>query len=235
MVWKLFVRRLDECKIFFGLSVGIIFLCTILLAVIMHTTNDEDTTFAIGTTILVMITVFFFLFMGVFGYGIEFNLAIGMGVTRKKFIPAYFASTLLMLVAESLFIYAAYFLERWEINTFYSQWPYEKGIEYLIFSRYMILGLFLVAAAQIFFGAIAMKFGKKAFWILWILMMTFSILPSRIEKAADGSFLDNLGKVLVHFFSSLNQVTGSLLMFGLIVILLGVAYLLQRKQAYTVM
>lgn len=233
MIWNVFRQRINELKLILGLSIGMYLFSQIMFNIIVRTSKEEETTFALGSLVMVGVVVFFVLLMGTFGYATEFNLAIGMGVTRKIFTPAYYLTSVVLLLIETGVIYLFFLFERWFVQSMFPQLAYEKGIEYLFESKLLFPGILFIAALQILLGVLTLKYGKKAFWGVWVLWMAGCILPSRIEKAmkrGDDSFLAKLGNGINQFFTHLNSTQGAVCTVIVCAVVLGICFYLSRRQ-----
>jgi hypothetical protein len=236
MIIKLCKQRKSEIKLMLVIAVVVFILGTILLAIVMKTDN-EPTTFEIGTALVSMLLAFYVLIIGALSYGQEFNMAIQMGVTRKQFTPAYFITSLIFVSVNVLVIYGFHFIENFEIATFYASYEKDTGIEQFLLSWNIIPLILLLAALPQFIGCLTMKFGKKAFWVIWALWMIGCMLPSRIinaMKKGNDSILAKLGNGIAYVASHITPVGGFVSIIVLTVIIIILTYLLSRKQAVTI-
>lgn len=233
MIVKLCKQRMEEVIWLWIISAGAFLFGAVMLGVAMHFSHEGDTTFEIGTLMVAMITLFYLFFAGGYGFAKEFNLAVGMGITRKKFVPAYVITAVIINTLQMIILYISHFAEKLEIATFYSGWTQEKGIELFLFSKFVIPAIIGFAALQALIGCLYLRYGRRAFWGIWFIWMALCLLPSRIEaamKANNNSALSKLGDVIVSTVTGVTQWQAIALIGIITVVSLIITYLLARKQ-----
>lgn len=233
MIMKVFRERLDELQ--WGLIVcGVTWLAgNILMAVIFHIDPSKDI-FEFSSLIMGIVMLFYVLIVGTFGFAAEFNLAIGMGVSRKRFVPAYLFVSLIYEMLLLGMLCAGYFIEHQELRIFYGL--NESRFDRMLFPGfwYLPMALLLLAAVQLFMGSLMLKFGKKVLWVFWLLWMVICMVPGRILEAMKqmpDSMFGRLGHGIVRWTGELG--TGGIILITLGVITLlsaGICLMMRRQQ-----
>lgn len=195
-----------------------------------------ETYMYLGSFIALLISIMVYVIIGIFGYTADFNLAVSMGVTRKKFALGYwiqcFLSAVLMTGVTLLF----YLVER---NLYHRVFK-DAVLDMNDFSgsTILIVVLCIVVFAPVFrmlLGAFLMKFQKVGFWILWAVWMIICLGGSRLVHWI------NQPDTLVHklFYSLLDsiqkfpQAVLLALGAGIVVISFFLTWLLIRRQRVT--
>lgn len=235
MLLKILKQRFSEILTLLGMSVfGYIF-GEILLVVIMRI-DQESTTFEIATMMVAIIALVSMIIMGIFQFPSQFNMAVGMGVVRKVFVPCYYLSNVLIAAVQYGMIVAAHYLENMWIQKLYPNLEKEAGIEQILFTNYTIPVILMLAAIQIMAGCCILKFGKKAFWILWAVWMLLCIAPARISDVVENNPEGNLA-VAIHgigsFFQSVSVSSMNVVILMVTVVCLVSSWLLARRQQVT--
>lgn len=182
---KVFRERIDELKWAVIVSCVTWLLGSLIMAGTWNLAADDKPDVELATLIMGMVMLFYMLFIGIFSFATEFYLAVGMGVTRKKFVPAYLFCTFLMEAVLLLLLYGGYFLERQISHLFYTGWGGQGKIGSFLFSPYLFALVILLSVAQIFIGSILLKYGRKAMWIFWVFWMMLCLVPGRISDAME--------------------------------------------------
>ena len=176
----------------------------LIFQVILRLDPGSGEWFALGTLIGGIAAVIFIVVVSTVQISICFNLQVSMGSTRKQFLISWFAVLAVESVAAVLLLTALCLCE----NRLYSMWyPNMKNevdfLPYLI--KYGILAAVAVTALGSCCGALVMRFGKKAFWTLWIIWMVLWIGFPRIISAAEdapGSFYGKIGSAVSRMFGA---------------------------------
>lgn len=129
-----------------------------------------------------------------------FNMYVGMGKTRKSYI----ISTLEISVLK----YAIIMVIGWLMYKIGTNLVLKKQSCAGFFEPDMgILMVFLLCGVEMMAGALILKFGAKAYWILWGISMVSCMLPARIEEAMQSPKDSILKRIAVWFMEHIEQVT----------------------------
>lgn len=213
-----------------------VFIFGIILFTVIMAVGDEESVFELATAMMVFVVLFMTLFFNGLGFQGEFNLAVGMGVTRKHFIIGYYISALIMAIMQTGLVYVFHFIESAELGFFYPGLEKEAGIEPFLFSWYVIPAILIMVALSVLIGAVVMRVGKTALIVLWVLWMAGGLLPSRIEKAMESgkpSLLGNLGHWLTDTASGFTPIMAVGILGAMSVIAVIVTVMITRKQRVT--
>lgn len=235
MIGKVLKQRKQEIVMMLVISMAVYAFGMFLLVFILKI-DKGTTTFEIATLMEAMVSVMFLIVFGAFSFSGQYNTAVGMGATRKAFIPAYYAVNLLFVGIQYGVVVLSHILESAAIRQFYSGYEKEAGIETVLFSKYVIPVLLLFAAVQLVLGGFLLKFGRKAFWVIWALWMALCIFPARlsdlIENDPEGAFAKALYGI-TGFFTSLGGVCNMLLLLVLAAAGLLLVWCMLKKQQVT--
>lgn len=235
MIMKVFRERWDELQWALILC-GITWLAgNVLVAVILYIDSSKDI-YELSSLIMGIVMLVYVLIVGIYGFATEFNLAVGMGISRKRFVPAYLIVSLLNEILLFGLFCAGYFIEHLELRIFYGVEKSSFDIMFVVGSWYVPLALLLLAALQLFFGSLKLKFGQKGMWVFWLLWMMMCVVPGRIVNSmehAPDSVLGKLGNGGVKIAALLG--TGGLVVLttGALAVMIGVTYLTMRRQQVT--
>ncbi|MDO5403096.1 MAG: hypothetical protein Q4F11_06610 [Eubacteriales bacterium] len=181
MLIKVFRARINELKYFLIIDALVLIIGVIILTLVLKT-DDEPTSFEVGTMLIIMSTVLFTILIGAFGFREEFNKAVGMGVTRRQFVPAYFVTTIIFICIQYAAACLSHFFEMWEIKTFWSSYTKEAGVETVMFSRYVFIIIVAAALIQLFAGSCMLRFGNKAYYVMAVVWAALCMLPAQLIK-----------------------------------------------------
>lgn len=216
----------------------VIFGCGIVGCVLFYiiaNTGDERITdwFAMGTVLAGLFSIIFLMVLSVVQMPLHFNIQIAMGSTRKQFMVSWLAVGVAEAVVAVLLVMGICFCENKVCAVLYAGLPNEINfLPYLL--KY---GVLVAAAAMIlgtFAGALIMRFGRVAFWILWALWMFICLGLPGMEEAAlsvPDSFYGKIGTVLMQFVRGISANTWvALAVAGSLAALAGI-YGILHKQA----
>ena len=162
--------------------------------------SDDPTTFEMAFVCGMLCYVINFFVSSISAMGQNFNNTIGMGRTRKNFFIGNTLSCLINSFASAVALFIIYLTEQWRLHTWWNAYPCETN-----FSRFFTPGVFcfaiiLLAILQEFIGFAILRFGKKAFWVLWAIWMLGCLgIPRIIDGVQDGknSPLASFGRFLI--------------------------------------
>lgn len=178
MVVKMLKSRSRGLLEYFIVSIISLAFCIFLQCMISLDTNkyvDTSTAFFMGITSVIFLVMSF---TGVAAR--DFNMQISMGGTRKAFIM----STILMSVIKyGLVLFVGFVMHK-------IQQALLLGKEFADIDSFFkldicIIAVLMITAVEFISGSIIMKFGMKAYWIIWGLWMIMSLSISKIGSVME--------------------------------------------------
>lgn len=162
-----------------------------------------------------------------------FNMAVSMNSTRRHFFVSYY----LVIFAGALIGLGLVGIIGWAENNFYKGvYPGQlPAIDILAFLKnYGILIMAVLVMALGFCGTLLLRFGRKAFWVMWAAwMIGFLGVPRVIDAAQDapGSVFGIIGNKMILLFRGMPE--GAWVVMGIILgaaCLAGTYGMLQKQQ-----
>ena len=176
------------------LIVGASIFGVVLFAVIGAFDAETVSYFPLGTVMGGITALMFCMILMITNLNLSFNIEVAMGCTRKQFfVSSYITSFAAALIAIALVI----LVDLAERAVYPQIYPHlEEEIDFLPY----LLKWSIPAAAAVpvfggFFGALMMKFGRTAFWILWALWMVLCLGFPNIHEAIEEAPNSMLGKI----------------------------------------
>lgn len=141
---------------------------------------DSGSTGSLGSVMAAMMTFFVVFITAITNFCTGFEYAVKMGVTRKAYITGSLIVTYLQAVLIMLFLWGLSILESLLLHLFFPDALQELSLAaFLSLPLCLILPLIVVPIAALM-GALVEKWGKKAFWIIYILIFVPIIFSSQI-------------------------------------------------------
>lgn len=165
------------------LMIGSSLIGAVLFQIIVRADKSVTSYFALGTFIGCMMLIIYAFVMAA-GVAVYFNTEVSMGCTRKEFFMSYFA----VCVIGNIFAVILLVLICRAETTIYDRIYPALGREidllpYLL--RFGIPAAIGLVVVGVLCGTLVMRFGKKAFWIIWGLWMFGCLGIPRIHEATD--------------------------------------------------
>lgn len=229
---------LIQCKVrktellqFLGITaVGYVIGLIVVFAVM--NVAKESTCATAGTMLAVIAFAFMHLFGITFSFMGDFNMAISLGATRKSFVAGYALFNLLEIAVLELEIVVFGVAEKLLLENAFPQAVMEIDLTNFFTWNYLSGVLVVFTAVEMFFGAVILKYGMKAFGVLWALWMLITLVPMNIEKNEKLSGeLESLGVILGEKITS--QGIAALVIIATIIIVM-IMWKILRKQRVTV-
>lgn len=169
------------CVLVFGFS---IFLqCMVSL--------DTDKYIDVSTVFFMWIICFILFFISFGGTVVrQFNLYISMGGTRKTFIISMWLISAIKYVAVFLLAFVMH-----KIQNAVLPGRLFADIGFFFKSYACIIVIVMLPLIELLVGSLILRFGTKAYWVIWGIYMVLSMLPANIEKA-----MENKGDSLLKSF-----------------------------------
>lgn len=228
---------LIQCKVrkkellqFLGITaVGYVIGLIVVFAVM--NVAKESTCATAGTMLAVIAFAFMHLFGITFSFIGDFNMAISLGATRKSFVAGYALFNLLEIAVLELEIVVFGVAEKLLLENAFPQAVMEIDLTNFFTWNYLSGVLVVFTAVEMFFGAVILKYGMKAFGGLWALWMLITLVPMNIEKNEKLSGeLESLGVILGEKITS--QGIAALVIIATIIIVM-IMWKILRKQRVT--
>lgn len=220
-------RRSKELPLL-GISAVCLFLVGVLLfAVIGAGDKNEIFVVPVGTILAMIMAGCIHLFYISYGVVSEFNLAVGMGIARRRFVPGYITFSALELIG---IIIVGLFLNRVELLVYRTTMPgvpMAEEVKYLFDVRILVLLVLGMLAAEMLAGALILRFGRWAvigicFFIiaavqLPVWMLRWDSLRRAVMAAANWimNFFGRLGLFQTTIFIILTELLALLVSWGL--------------------
>lgn len=196
-------------------------------------TDWEEGFLALGN-ILGYVGIFgFLLIYGMSGFGSLFGMAVSMGMTRKKFMGAYYLITFCTILVLGAMMSGLGLLLKAVIPLPVFQMQEAAQVQFLHQFPFWIFMALLATGLESLAGALCIKYGMKGFWIMWLIwMISFTVLPGLLENSHDqntaaGKVIAQLGQMMMHLSTMQLYGAGFLVSLGVVLI----TWLMLRKQA----
>lgn len=207
----------------------------ILLQVIMRSDPEVESYLALGTVMGLIGGGVYTIFVACASTGNDFNMQISVGCTRKRYFVSHLLANLAGCLTQVILLIGINLAEK----ALYARiWPWRA--DEMSFLPYMFRygALAAIAAALIaeFCGALLLRFGRKAFWVLWALWMFGCIVIPRIAEAADeapDSVFGRIGTGAGRILESVPVGIWPLLLTAVCVFCLAGSYQILRRQQVT--
>lgn len=182
-----------------GLILGAFLVGQILLAVLLNMDKTVTHIVPLGSIMAAAASGIFLIVESVTSIRIMFHLEVSMGCTRKRFSVSFFTVQLMTCAAALLVLlflaWGECYLNSWLYSGFASKVDFMKGL-----LKWGVPTALAVTTVGDFCGALLMRFGRTAFWILWGVWMILCIGFPQIHDAmeeAPGSFFGVLGMRII--------------------------------------
>lgn len=162
--------------------------------------SDDPTTFEMAFLFGLLCYVINFFVRNISSMGQNFNNTIGMGRTRRNFFIGYTLSCLINSVISVVSLFIIYLTEQWRLHTWWSAYPCETSFGSFLTPGIFCFAVILLAILQEFIGFAILRFGRKAFWVLWVIwMLSFTGGPRIIDDVQEGrnTPLADFGRFLI--------------------------------------
>lgn len=203
----------------------------LLISFLFATFEDGNNTLVFSGVIVIAFTFFFHIFINCFGFIPEFNIAVSMGETRKRFVWSYYCFSIIEML---LIIGLGFMIGKIEKIIISLCYPQQECIE-LFWNHiniFMIVVMIVIfSGVELLVSAFLLRFDRKAFWILWCIWMIGCLGPAYITKHDE--IAEKILGVLEHVLAakSLYVTLSVVLLLGIMAI--GIAWRLLKKQQVT--
>lgn len=225
---------LDEILFFYLLILGGCLAGVIIMQILIRVDKSIDTYFPLGALIGAMMFLFYAFIVTITGFRQYFNMEISMGCTRKQFFFSYFTVSVLGNAVGGLLVRAFGHAEETVYPVLHPHMSMEYGASMLSYAiRYCIPAALVVTIFGIFFSAMMLRFGRKAFWVFWTLWMIGCIGGPRIYDAVSESPKSVLGMLGGALYQGFRSVPGTIWRMAVVILCMAclvISYVIVRKQ-----
>lgn len=237
MIKKQIKRRKKEARLELLVISGIyLFTIAVVLGIGIYHRNRQEVVevFPAGSVFGILVGMSFWFFAGSFYFMREFNMAVSMGQTRKKFVWCYELVSVLEILAMLVLLKGFAAVEKGIYH-----WLLPEAKSFLEVNRIIswnrvaviVLG---VVAVQMLIQALLLRYGMKVYWVLWFIWMLAAYTPNFVSEE---SVIAKKGTEFVNWVIRAAELFGG--NFWIIVCLLasggfaGIAWYFLRRQQVT--
>ena len=228
---------LIQCKVrkaellqFLGITAVGYLIGLIVVFIVMNVAKDNTCATA-GTMLAVTAFAFIHLFGITFSFIGDFNMAISLGETRKRFVAGYALFNLLEIAVLELEIVVLGVVEKFLLENAFPQAVMEIDLTNFFTWNYLSGVLVVFTAVEMFFGAVILKYGIKAYGVLWALWMLITLVPMNIEK--NEKLSGELAKLGLFLGGTLTPQGMVVLVIVLTIVVAAITWNILRKQRVT--
>lgn len=213
--------------------IGGMYLFGMALTSVLMTTVVDDNSYAPLSLLFAQMGALFALFGVAERFNNGFDLAVKMGETRRGYLWSAFAVTTLEIMAALGIFWLLRLVEKAFQGLVFPGTTLELDPLIWLEDWRLTLGIaVLVIGLAALFGAMLHKYGRKAYWIFWILWMVIFVGgPQVIDAVQEGnnSIVGHIGRFLVGLFGGGFGIEGFCLLLSGGVIGMAVSVLMLRK------
>lgn len=216
-----------------GLTAGLGIVGIILYQIILGTDKVDGPYVPLGTIIAAATALIMILALIMSAFGLYFNTEISMGCTRRRFFFSFFFVALVTGMAGYGLVLLVHLLENALNGALHPELTREvEMMPYLL--RWGAPAVLLSVVWSMFLATLVLRFGKKAYWLLWAVWMILCIGFPRVVEAiaeAPNSVFGKIGGAAVKLFSGVPSGTWALAAAAACVAgLAGTYWFLRRQQ-----
>ena len=197
MICKLFKTKISEWLLF-----AVLILIGLVIGIVAQAAEGGDNSYYQFSTIFVLgLPIGMNVFFAPASINNDFNLALGMGRTRKSF----FVSEVLMEIFKYSIIFFAGFISYIIQKNIFSDLQEKTGLTHFFRWDIIIIAVLGGTAVSILFSMLTVKYEKK---IIWVIYMLLCLLPGRIEEAMqknDNLLLAKFGHWIIKILDNIDK------------------------------
>ena len=159
---------------------GYVFGIIVMMIIRANTVEKECVT--LGMLIGMIILVFMHFFGITFSFIGEFNMALSMGATRKSFVGSYALFNMVELAGLELLLFVLGKIELALISVIYPQCEIILDVTQYFQWKYLLAVIVGMTVVELFLGAVILRFGMKAFWVVWAIWMFLTLVPVKLSE-----------------------------------------------------
>ena len=154
----------------------------IIVMMIIRANIVEKECVTLGMLIGMIILVFMHFFGITFSFVGEFNMALSMGATRKSFVGSYALFNMVELAGLELLLFVLGKIELSLISVIYPQCEIILDVTQYFQWKYLLAVIVGMTVVELFLGAVILRFGMKAFWVVWAIWMFLTLVPVKLSE-----------------------------------------------------
>lgn len=154
----------------------------IIVMMIIRANIVEKECVTLGMLIGMIILVFMHFFGITFSFVGEFNMALSMGATRKSFVGSYALFNMVELAGLELLLFVLGKIELALISVIYPQCEIILDVTQYFQWKYLLAVIVGMTVVELFLGAVILRFGMKAFWVVWAIWMFLTLVPVKLSE-----------------------------------------------------
>jgi hypothetical protein len=173
-------RKMEVLQFLVAAFGGYVFGIIVMMIIRANTVEKECVT--LGMLIGMIILVFMHFFGITFSFVGEFNMALSMGATRKSFVGSYALFNMVELAGLELLLFVLGKIELALISVIYPQCEIILDITQYFQWKYLLAVIVGMTVVELFLGAVILRFGMKAFWVVWAIWMFLTLVPVKLSE-----------------------------------------------------
>lgn len=228
--------RMDELISYIALLLGGWIFGVIVMSLVLHFGKEQEY-FYLGTLMAWIFLIFIALIYSAAGIIGRFHVVTAFGRTRKTFFPAQAIVSILFVLAGCLEIELLMQIEK---NWYLFAYPdlmlesSQRGVMLSMQNNPVMAYMIITVGLSNLIAVLILKYGKKAFWVVWVFWMIGSftippILSGMIMRKAD-SYWGRIGIWITEFLKGFTYPVMAAGTIAICLLLLGASYLIVRKQ-----
>lgn len=154
----------------------------IVMMIIRANTMEENECVTLGMLIAMVALVFIHFFGIIFSFVGEFNMAISMGATRKAYVGSYALFNMAELAGLELLLFVLGKIELALMRVIYPQCEIILDVTQYFQWKYLLAVIVGMTVVELFLGAVILRFGMKAFWVVWAIWMFLTLVPAKLSE-----------------------------------------------------
>lgn len=173
-------RKMEVLQFLVAAFGGYVFGIIVMMIIWANTVEKECVT--LGMLIGMIILVFMHFFGITFSFVGEFNMALSMGATRKSFVGSYALFNMVELAGLELLLFVLGKIELALISVTYPQCEIILDVTQYFQWKYLLAVIVGMTVVELFLGAAILRFGMKAFWVVWAIWMFLTLVPVKLSE-----------------------------------------------------
>lgn len=174
-------RKMEVLQ-FLAVAFGSYVFGIIVMMIIRANTMEENECVTLGMLIAMIVLVFIHFFGITFSFVGEFNMALSMGATRKSFVGSYALFNMVELAGLELLLFVLGKIELALISVIYPQCEIILDVTQYFQWKYLLAVIVGMTVVELFLGAVILRFGMKAFWVVWAIWMFLTLVPAKLSE-----------------------------------------------------
>lgn len=173
-------RKMEVLQFLVAAFGGYVFGIIVMMIIWANIVEKECVT--LGMLIGMIILVFMHFFGITFSFVGEFNMALSMGATRKSFVGSYALFNMVELAGLELLLFVLGKIELALISVIYPQCEIILDVTQYFQWKYLLAVIVGMTVVELFLGAVILRFGMKAFWVVWAIWMFLTLVPAKLSE-----------------------------------------------------